>query len=159
MKVWARLLVFNCSGLPNSILLNMVEWIQGYSSNSFIFSPCHTEKLSQEGEKRGEWQLAAGNFYYYYPELNFSLPILLGYVSLTCHKDSMKRVENYWTGCSLRSFLALTFSESCSYFSFFFVSFHLTPFHMRVPKNPHGSLCLRHYAQFHLAVSHFSVSG
>lgn len=74
----------------------------------------YTEKLSQVGEKTVDGQLAAEEFYYYNPELNFSLPRLLGSVSLTCRKKSMEGVVNCWTSCSLRCSLALTFSESCN---------------------------------------------
>ena len=45
------------------------------------------------------------------------------------------RVVNRSTGCSLRSFPALTFSESSDFF-FLFVSFHLTPFPRHVSKDP-----------------------
>lgn len=41
-----------------------------------------------------DWQLAAGQFYYCDPELKFSLPTLLGYVSLTVIRTPWKRL---WT--------------------------------------------------------------
>lgn len=82
------------SWLSVPTLLNKLEWIQGYSFNSFSLTPWYIEKLCQVGEKRVEQQLAAGNFIIISQKSTFSLPTLLDMWTSLATRSPWKGLSN-----------------------------------------------------------------